>query len=58
MNNKKLLFAKTLKDIRLKKGFSQEGVSEVSFININTISRMENGRASYDFEKLNILSDI
>lgn len=58
MNDKKLLFAKTLKDIRLKKGFSQEDISEISYININTISRMENGRDSYDFDKLDILSDI
>lgn len=58
MNDKKLLFAKTLKDIRLKKGFSQEYISEISYININTISRMENGRDSYDFDKLDILSGI
>lgn len=58
MNDKKLLFAKTLKDIRLKKAFSQVDISEISFISTNTISRMENGRGSYDFEKLNILSDI
>lgn len=58
MDDNKLLFARTLKDIRQKKGLSQEDVSEISYININTISKMENGKCNYDIDKLESLSDI
>ncbi|MDD7306675.1 MAG: helix-turn-helix transcriptional regulator [Peptoniphilaceae bacterium] len=58
MGDKKLLFSKMLKDIRLKKGLSQEDLAQLSYINIRTISRIENGKCNYDFDKLEILSNI
>lgn len=42
--NQRVLFAKKLRLLRAKKGFSQEGLARVSGVSRMTISRIENGR--------------
>lgn len=58
MNNRKLSFANFLRETRLKRHLSQEKLSELSYINIKTISNMENSKIDFDLEKLDILSPI
>lgn len=58
MNNRKYIFGKFLKDIRNKRNLSQEKLAELSFINIKTISNMENAKVNYDLDNLDRLSSI
>lgn len=58
MNNRKYIFGKFLKDIRNKRNLSQERLAELSFINIKTISNMENAKVNYDLDNLDRLSSI
>ena len=50
------VFAKYLKNIRKSRKLSQEELSELSYINIKTISKMENAKANIDLDKLEALS--
>lgn len=58
MNNRKRSFGKFLRETRLKRHLSQEKLSELSYINVKTISNMENSKIDFDLEKLDILSPI
>ena len=58
MNDRKYIFGKFLKDIRNKRNLSQERLAELSFINIKTISNMENAKVNFDLDNLDILSSI
>lgn len=58
MNNRNYIFGKFLKDIRNKRNLSQERLAELSFINIKTISNMENAKANFDLDNLDRLSSI
>lgn len=58
MNQNKYKFGKLLKEIRQKNKITQEELANLSFINIKTISKMENGKANIDLDKLELLSEI
>lgn len=49
-------FANYLKNIRKSRKLTQEELSELSYINIKTISEMENAKANIDLDKLEALS--
>ena len=51
-------FGKFLQNCRKNRHLSQEKLSELSYINIKTISEMENGKANIDLDKLDILSSV
>ncbi|WP_240308891.1 helix-turn-helix domain-containing protein [Anaerococcus marasmi] len=58
MNDRKYIFGKFLKDIRNKRNLSQERLAELSFINIKTISNMENSKVNFDLDNLDRLSSV
>lgn len=58
MNTNNYKFGKILKEIRQKNNLTQEELAYRSFINIKTISNMENGKTDIDLDKLEILSEI
>lgn len=58
MNRNNYKFGKLLKDLRQKNNMTQEELSECSFINVKTLSNMENGKVDVDLDKLEILSEI
>lgn len=58
MNQNNYKFGKLLKEIRQKNKITQEELANLSFINIKTISKMENGKANIDLDKLELLSEI
>ena len=58
MNLNNYKFGKLLKDIRKNNNISQEKLAELSFINVKTISNMENGKVNIDLDKLEILTEI
>lgn len=58
MNDRKYIFGKFLKDIRNKRNLSQERLADLSFINIKTISNMENAKVNFDLDNLDRLSSI
>lgn len=58
MNEKNYKFGKLLKNLRQKNNMTQEELSHRSFINVKTLSNMENGKGDIDLDKLEILSEI
>lgn len=58
MNRNNYIFRKILKDLRQKNNMTQEDLAYRSFINVKTLSNMENGKVDIDLEKLEILSVI
>lgn len=58
MNQNNYKFGQLLKEIRQKNKITQEELANLSFINIKTISKMENGKANIDLDKLELLSEI
>ncbi len=58
MNRNNYKFGKILKDLRQKNNMTQEELSYRSFINVKTISNMENGKVDIDLDKLETLSEI
>lgn len=58
MNRNNYKFGKLLKDLRQKNNMTQEELSYRSFINVKTLSNMENGKVDFDLDKLEILSEI
>lgn len=51
-------FANYLKNIRKSRKLTQEKLSELSYINVKTISEMETSKANIDLDKLEILSSV
>ena len=47
---------KNIKDLRIEKGYSQEGLATVSGISLRTIQRIENGKTKPRTSTLNILA--
>ena len=58
MNRSNYKFGKLLKDLRQKNNMTQEDLAYRSFINVKTLSNMENGKVDIDLDKLEILSVI
>lgn len=58
MNDIKITFGKILKKHRKNKNLTQEELADLSYINIKTISNMENGKVDVDLNKLETLSEI
>lgn len=58
MNRNNYKFGKLLKNLRQKNNMTQEELSYRSFINVKTLSNMENGKVDIDLDKLEILSEI
>lgn len=58
MNRNNYKFGNFLKEIRKNNNISQEKLAALSFINVKTISNMENGKVDIDLAKLEILSEI
>ena len=58
MNQNNYKFGKLLKEIRKNNNINQEELANLSFINVKTISNMENGKVDIDLDKLEILSEI
>ena len=58
MNSVNYNFAYFLKKIRKSRKLTQQKLSELSYINVKTISEMETGKASIDLDKLEILSSV
>lgn len=58
MNDIKITFGKILKKHRKNKNLTQEELADLSYINIKTISNMENGRVDIDLDKLETLSEV
>lgn len=58
MNSNNYKFGKLLKDLRQKNNMTQEDLAYRSFINVKTLSNMENGKVDIDLDKLEILSEI
>lgn len=58
MNRNNYKFGKLLKDLRQKNNMTQEDLAYRSYINVKTLSNMENGKVDVDLDKLEILSEI
>lgn len=58
MNRNNYKFGKLLKNLRQKNNMTQEELSHRSFINVKTLSNMENDKVDIDIDKLEILSEI
>lgn len=58
MNSVNYNFAYFLKKIRKSRKLTQQKLSELSYINVKTISEMETGKANIDLDKLEILSSV
>lgn len=58
MDDRKIIFSKFLKEARKKKNISQEKLSELTYINVRTISDMENGKVDFDLNKLESISSV
>ena len=58
MKDVDIIFGKTLKKYRKNKNLTQEELADLSYINIKTISNMENGKVEIDLDKLETLSEV
>lgn len=58
MNRNNYKFGKLLKNLRQKNNMTQEDLAYRSYINVKTLSNMENGKVDVDLDKLEILSEI
>lgn len=58
MNSVNYNFANFLKKIRKSRKVTQQKLSELSYINVKTISEMETGKANIDLDKLETLSSV
>ncbi len=58
MKDVDIIFGKTLKKYRKNKNLTQVELADLSYINIKTISNMENGKVDIDLDKLEILSEV
>lgn len=58
MKDVDIIFGKTLKKYRKNKNLTQEELADLSYINIKTISNMENGQIDIDLDKLESISNV
>lgn len=58
MKKSNIIFGKIFRYHRLKNRLTQEKLSELSYINIKTISDIENGKYNIDIDKLEIFSNL
>lgn len=58
MKDLDIIFGKTLKKYRTSRNLTQENLANLSYINIKTISNMENGKVEIDLDKLEIISEV
>lgn len=58
MNNSNIIFGKIFRHFRLNNRLTQEKLSELSYINVKTISDIENGKYNIDIDKLEVFSNI
>ena len=58
MKESSIIFGKIFRYHRLKNRLTQEKLSELSYINIKTISDIENGKYNIDIDKLEIFSNL
>ncbi len=58
MKKSSIIFGKIFRYHRLKNRLTQEKLSELSYINIKTISDIENGKYNIDIDKLEIFSNL
>lgn len=58
MNNSNIIFGKIFRNFRLNNRLTQEKLSELSYINVKTISDIENGKYNIDIDKLEVFSNI
>lgn len=58
MKDIEIIFGKILKKYRKNKNLTQEELADLSYINIKTISNMENGRVDIVLDKLETLSEV
>lgn len=58
MNRNNHKFGKLLKNLRQKNNMTQGDLAYRSYINVKTLSNMENGKVDVDLDKLEILSEI
>lgn len=58
MKDVEIILGKTLKKYRKNKNLTQEELADLSYINIKTISNMENGKVDIDLDKLETLSEV
>ena len=58
MNNSNIIFGKIFRYFRLNNRLTQEKLSELSYINVKTISDIENGKYTIDIDKLEFFSYI
>lgn len=58
MKDVDIIFGKTLKKYRTSRNLTQENLANLSYINIKTISNMENGKVEIDLDKLEIISEV
>lgn len=58
MNNSNIIFGKIFRYFRLNNRLTQEKLSELSYINVKTISDIENGKYTIDIDKLEVFSNI
>ena len=58
MNYINTIFGKTLKEYRKNKNLTQEELADLSYINIKTISNLENGQIDIDLDKLESISNV
>lgn len=58
MKDVDIIFGKTLKKYRTSRNLTQEDLANLSYINIKTISNMENGKVEIDLDKLETISEV
>lgn len=58
MKDVDIIFGKTLKKYRKNKNLTQEELADLSYINIKTISNLENGQIDIDLDKLESISNV
>ncbi len=57
MSNIKYLLGKRIKELRLRRKYTQEKLAEMSYIEIPSLSNIENGKNYPNFETLQKISD-
>ena len=58
MKDLDIIFGKTLKKYRTSRNLTQQDLANLSYINIKTISNMENGKVEIDLDKLETISEV
>ena len=58
MKDIEIIFGKILKKYRTSRNLTQEDLANLSYINIKTISNMENGKVEINLDKLETISEV